>query len=59
MPQLRSNLNSQIERAKAEIIRLRAVAPKSGVGTVVEFDAARFRKAQASVSPRVKIGGEM
>jgi hypothetical protein len=46
MPQLRSNLNPQIERAKAEILRLRAaVAPKSdGAGKVVAFDAGRFRK---------------
>lgn len=55
MPQLRSQLNSQIERAKAEIVRLRALAPKpsskasnsgaaQGGGKVVAFDAARFRK---------------
>lgn len=48
-PQLRSNLNSQIERVKAEIIRLRAAAtPTSTRGTVlgkvVAFDAERFRK---------------
>lgn len=51
MPQLRSNLNPQLERAKAEIVRLRAavaaksVAPKSvGGGKVVAFDATRFCK---------------
>lgn len=54
MPQLRSQLNSQIERAKAEIVQLRALAPKadgagSGAvsaesGKVVAFDADRFRK---------------
>lgn len=54
MPQLRSQLNPQIERAKAEIARLRALAPKrqeaapaadeKGGGKVVAFDADRFRK---------------
>ncbi|BBX67823.1 hypothetical protein [Mycolicibacterium psychrotolerans] len=45
LPQLRSNLNSQLERAKAEIVRLRASVPKSDeVGKVVAFDAARFSK---------------
>jgi len=52
MPQLRANLNSQIERAKAEIgrLRARALAPKADEarddvsGKVVPFDAARFRK---------------
>lgn len=47
MPSLRSNLNSQLERAKAEIIRLRAAAKPSGekaLGKVVAFDADRFRK---------------
>lgn len=50
MPQLRSQLNAQLERAKAEIGRLRALAPKAGEtvpqdsGTVVAFDATRFRK---------------
>lgn len=53
-PQLRSQLNPQIERAKAEIARLRALVAKpdagkstSGeghLGTVVAFDADRFRK---------------
>jgi len=46
MPQLRSSLNPQIERAKAEILRLRAAVattPKAA-GRVVAFDAARFRK---------------
>jgi hypothetical protein len=47
VPQLRGNLNPALERAKAEIMRLRAaVVPKSGndSGKVVAFDAARFRK---------------
>lgn len=53
MPQLRSQLNAQLERAKAEILRLRALAPKSDneteaeksvSGKVVAFDADRFRK---------------
>ncbi|MGC5028146.1 hypothetical protein ACLQ3K_25655 [Tsukamurella sp. DT100] len=49
LPQLRSQLNSQIERAKAEIVRLRALAkpsdtPKTDPGNVVPFDAGRFRK---------------
>lgn len=51
MPQLRSQLNAQLERAKAEIVRLRAMAPKSGTdsgsdqsGKVVAFDAGRFLK---------------
>ena len=48
-PQLRSQLNAQLERAKAEIGRLRALASKpsaEGVaeGKVVTFDAGRFRK---------------
>jgi hypothetical protein len=52
-PQLRSQLNPQIERAKAEIVRLRALTPKSKsgkaasgeeCGKVVAFDAERFRK---------------
>ena len=42
MPQLRSQLNTQLERAKAEIGRLRAQAPKSEAvtpdsGKVVAF----------------------
>ena len=52
MPQLRSQLNPQIERAKAEIVRLRALLPNEGdaaagatdVGTVIAFNADRFRK---------------
>ncbi|AEK09616.1 hypothetical protein PBI_MOZY_2 [Mycobacterium phage Mozy] len=49
MPQLRSQLNAQIERAKAEIVRLTALKPGAGSGTaepgkVVAFDADRFRK---------------
>jgi hypothetical protein len=48
-PQLRSQLNAQLERAKAEILRLRALAPKADLnaveaGKVVAFDAERFRK---------------
>lgn len=51
MPSLRSNLNPQLERAKAEIMRLRAAtaapapvgsSPESG--KVVAFDASRFKK---------------
>ncbi len=50
MPQLRSQLNAQIERAKAEIVRLRALrknpddAAKKSAGNVVAFDANRFQK---------------
>lgn len=49
MPQLRSQLNAQLERAKAEILRLRALAPNgeatsSDSGKVVAIDANRFRK---------------
>ena len=50
-PQLRSQLNTQLERAKAEIVRLRALADKPdaskkkvSAGKVVAFDADRFRK---------------
>lgn len=50
-PQLRSQLNTQLERAKAEIVRLRALANKAdaskekvSAGKVVAFDADRFRK---------------
>lgn len=50
-PQLRANLNPALERAKAEIVRLRAAnaaKPGSGAGSVtgkvVAFDADRFRK---------------
>lgn len=45
MPQLRANLSPALERAKAEIVRLRAVAPVSSrQGKVVAFDTSRFRK---------------
>jgi hypothetical protein len=54
MLQLRANLNPALERAKAEIVRLRAMksaasgdSAASGAGTVskvVAFDANRFRK---------------
>jgi len=51
-PNLRANINAQLERAKAEIVQLRALAPAkpgsasgAGVsGTVVAFDASRFQK---------------
>ena len=46
-PQLRANLNPALERAKAEIIRLRAAKPKADSGDsakVVAFDVDRFRK---------------
>lgn len=53
MPQLRSQLNAQLERAKAEIVRLRALKAKpegegstaaETSGKVVAFDANRFRQ---------------
>lgn len=47
LPQLRSNLNGQLERAKEEIIRLRALKKrddKARPATVVPFDAGRFKK---------------
>lgn len=50
MPQLRANLNPALERAKAEIGRLRAMSaaatttPDENAGKVVAFDASRFRK---------------
>ena len=51
LPQLRSQLNAQLERAKAEIVRLRALAKKPdaskekvSAGKVVAFDADRFRR---------------
>lgn len=48
VPNLRGNLNTALERAKAEIVRLRAAKQASGespaVGKVVAFDASRFRK---------------
>lgn len=48
-PQLRSQLNTQLERAKSEIAQLRAMSVSSapvveGTGRVVAFDAGRFRK---------------
>ena len=51
-PQMRSQLNAQLERAKAEIVRLRALASKPAgtsagdgdPGKVIAFDADRFRK---------------
>ena len=50
LPQLRSQLNPQLERAKAEISRLRALAKPSDAtekvdpAKVIPFDADRFRK---------------
>lgn len=51
LPQMRSQLNAQLERAKAEIMRLRALSKKPGEseaekasGKVVAIDAGRFRK---------------
>lgn len=50
-PQLRANLNPALDRAKAEILRLRAAKPSSDgsspVGKVVAFDATRFHKSGA------------
>ena len=51
-PKLRSQLSPALDRVKAEIIRLRALAPKAEgsdtgaekSGKVVAFDAARFQK---------------
>ncbi|OBI08656.1 hypothetical protein A5715_00600 [Mycolicibacter heraklionensis] len=45
MPQLRGNLNPALERAKAEIVRLRATKPPKEPGKVVAFDRRRFKKA--------------
>ncbi len=49
MPQLRSQLNPQLERSKVEIARLKALTTGSSgrsveSGKVVDFDAARFQK---------------
>lgn len=51
LPQMRSQLNPQMERCKAEISRLRALAPKPDASTVgadsgkvIAFDASRFQK---------------
>jgi hypothetical protein len=48
LPTMRSQLNGQIERTKAEILRLRAqvsgASDAGESGKVVAFDAARFRK---------------
>lgn len=49
-PQMRGQLNTQLERAKAEIVQLRALTSEPGEDAVVEsgkvvaFDAERFRK---------------
>ncbi|WP_241471656.1 hypothetical protein [Mycolicibacterium neoaurum] len=46
-PQLRANLNPALERAKAEIGRLRAMkgtTPETPDRKIVAFDASRFRK---------------
>lgn len=50
VPNLRANLNPALERAKAEILRLRAVKTgdttgEADSGKVVPFDASRFHKA--------------
>lgn len=49
--QLRSQLNTQLERAKAEIVRLRAIRSKGDKpeekvdsGKVIAFDVNRFQK---------------
>ncbi len=51
-PQLRANLNPALERAKAEIVRLRASKPASSTsadaGKVVAFDTGRFRKSDVN-----------
>lgn len=49
LPQMRSQLNAQLERAKAEIMRLRALSkkpsePEDTSGKVVAIDVGRFRK---------------
>ncbi|MDZ4236037.1 MAG: hypothetical protein U1C73_20270 [Dietzia sp.] len=47
VPNLRGNLNPALERAKAEIVRLRAASPPKSsdqTGKVVAFDATRFRR---------------
>lgn len=54
MPQLRANLNPALERAKAEILQLRALkargpAPGEASGKVVAFDSSRFRKSEPEV----------
>lgn len=46
-PKLRGNLNTALERAKAEIGRLRAARADTvaaAAGKVVPFDSSRFRK---------------
>lgn len=57
-PQLRANLNPSLERAKAEILRLRAAnKPKRtltdevAAGTVVQFDPSRFQKSTKDAAP--------
>ncbi|WP_367582174.1 hypothetical protein [Tsukamurella tyrosinosolvens] len=56
LPQLRSNLAPALERAKTEILRLRAAAkkPKNTKAVdnskVVAFDAGRFRKSGTSTA---------
>ncbi len=51
MPQLRANLNPALDRVKAEILGLRAMAGAQGeedssadAGKVVAFDPTRFQK---------------
>lgn len=49
-PQLRGNLNPALERAKAEIVRLRAAKPpvEKSDAKVVAFDANRFRQSDGA-----------
>lgn len=49
-PQLRGNLNPALERAKAEIVKLRAMKTKAPdkPGKVVAFDASRFKKTEGA-----------
>ncbi len=59
-PQLRANLNPALERAKAEIVRLRAAASKPGAdgvsADVVPFDANRFRKSGPTGTGKIAKG---
>ncbi|MDQ1201088.1 hypothetical protein [Rhodococcus sp. SORGH_AS_0303] len=62
VPQLRANLNPALERAKAEILRLRAasgarrdIGSTDGVSAqVIAFDSARFQKAGEKKSTKKK-----
>lgn len=44
VPQLRGNINPALEKAKAEIMRLRATEVPKQKGKLVPFDPERFRK---------------